>query len=206
MVRPTRHRLVIAMGVATGLLALLLVMLDDFVPFGQRANESSAFPDQVLRVLIKHDEAEPSLEPKTANLLIPPVSREDGSETEMVAVSREAPGIAPSESLSVQRSTIDWNKAIAESVAASESEKRKQEEVRESMWRQTRSVMFRPANEFVPIEPEPVIAGLRFKPEIHVAGLGFTVGSCFIGLPLVGVPVEERTVAIRLFVCADGTG
>ena len=74
------------------------------------------------------------------------------------------------------------------------------------MWRQTRSVMFQPANEFVPHEQQPVMANLRFKPEIHVVGLGVTIGSCFVGLPLVGVPVEKRTIGIRLFVCADESG
>lgn len=74
------------------------------------------------------------------------------------------------------------------------------------MCEQTRSVMFRPVDEYVPGEAEPVLAGLRFKPEIHVFGLGLTIGSCFVGLPLLGVPVEERSVAIRLFVCANDAG
>jgi hypothetical protein len=49
----------------------------------------------------------------------------------------------------------------------------------------------------------PVLVNFRFKPESHVAGLGITVGSCFIGIPLFGIPVEERSVAIRPVVCAN---
>ena len=74
------------------------------------------------------------------------------------------------------------------------------------MWRQTHSIMFEPANEFVVQEEEPVIPDLRFIPRIHVVGLGVTIGSCFIGLPFAGVPVEQRTVAITLFVCAEDSG
>jgi hypothetical protein len=66
--------------------------------------------------------------------------------------------------------------------------------------------MFEPANEFVVKEEEPVISDLRFIPRIHVVGLGVTIGSCFIGIPLAGVPVEQRTVAISLFVCAKDSG
>lgn len=74
------------------------------------------------------------------------------------------------------------------------------------MWRQTHSIMFESANEFVVQEEEPTLSDLRFIPRIHVVGLGVTIGSCFIGLPFAGVPVEQRTVAITLFVCAEDSG
>ncbi len=73
------------------------------------------------------------------------------------------------------------------------------------MWRQSHSIMFAPEDEFVPRAAEPVLADLRFRPEFNVAGVGLKIGSCFVGLPLIGVPVEQRTVAIRLFVCAAGS-
>ena len=74
------------------------------------------------------------------------------------------------------------------------------------MWRQTRSVMFAPTGEFVLKEEAPAIPDFRFRPRIHVVGLGVTVGSCFIGLPIAGVPVEQRSLAINLFVCAEDSG
>ena len=70
------------------------------------------------------------------------------------------------------------------------------------MWRTTHSVMFQSEGGYIPKQEVPIIPGFRFKPQVHVAGLGVTIGSCFVGLPLVGVPVEERTAAIGLFVCA----
>jgi len=74
------------------------------------------------------------------------------------------------------------------------------------MWRQTYSTMFKPAGDTLSLEEEPVISDLRFIPRIHVFGLGVTIGSCFIGLPLVGVPVEQRSTMIPLFVCAGDSG
>jgi hypothetical protein len=96
----------------------------------------------------------------------------------------------------------DWH-AIAKSAArASVDDFFRNEESRASLWRQTRSIMFRAASDFVVREEEPAIPDFRFTPEIHVLGLGLTIGSCFIGIPIAGVPVEQRTVAINLFVCA----
>lgn len=125
---------------------------------------------------------------------------------ERASVSDVSQDSIPSDSLSDQRSPVDWTNTIANTVVSLANEKQDREEVRESMWRQTHSVMFQQTNEFVPKDERPVLANLNFKPEIHVVGLGVTIGSCFVGLPLVGVPVEERTVAIRLFVCADDSG
>ena len=74
------------------------------------------------------------------------------------------------------------------------------------MWRKTHSLMFQSTGGIAPKQQEPIIPDFQFKPQVHVVGLGVTIGSCFIGLPIVGVPVEERTVAIRLFVCAKDAG
>ena len=92
--------------------------------------------------------------------------------------------------------------AIESSVAAYSSESAS----RMAMWRQNHAIMVKPAGSFEINEEEPVIPGFRFKPEIHVFGLGFTIGSCFIGVPLVGVPVEQRSTAITFFVCAADAG
>ena len=100
----------------------------------------------------------------------------------------------------------DWSAIADEAAKTSVDEFVRQEESRASMWRQSRSMMFQPSNEFVVNEAEPVISDFRFIPRIYVAGLGVTIGSCFIGIPLVGIPVEQRTVAISLFVCARRSG
>lgn len=97
----------------------------------------------------------------------------------------------------------DWH-AIAKSAATSSVEDYyRNQDSRAALWRETHSIMFEPTGDFIAQEEAPVLRGFRFKPEIHVFGLGVTIGSCFIGLPLVGVPVEQRTIAINLFVCAE---
>lgn len=194
------------MALATCLVALLLRVLGVLVSFRPELPGSDASTDQVLNVRIEHDKAEPHFEPETSIQTNPQLALKGNPQTEIVAVGRQSPRISTHQPPSERRPLVDWNKAIAESVTALESEKREHEEVRKSMWRQTRSVMFQPTDEFVPNDQEPLLADLRFKPELHVVGLGFKIGSCFIGLPLIGVPVEERSAAIRIFVCADGSG
>ncbi|MEQ9563584.1 MAG: hypothetical protein RLN69_13775 [Woeseiaceae bacterium] len=77
----------------------------------------------------------------------------------------------------------------------------RQEELRESMWRQSHSIMFEPADGPVSKSTEPLIADLQLKYRSRIVGLGINVGACFFGIPLFGVPVEQRTVAINVIVC-----
>ena len=93
-----------------------------------------------------------------------------------------------------------------EAVKTSMDEYFRQEESRASMWRRSHSIMFQPAGDIVVKEIELIISDFRFMPRVHVVGLGLTIGSCFIGIPIAGVPVEQRTVAIRLIVCAPNSG
>lgn len=106
----------------------------------------------------------------------------------------------------VRRLPLQEDASVAETVASIGKEKQKREENRASMWRKTHSLMFQSTGGIAPKQQEPIIPDFQFKPQVHVVGLGVTIGSCFIGLPIVGVPVEERTVAIRLFVCAKDAG
>ena len=191
------------MGVATGIVALVLFVLGAVVSFGPGPGEADAVRDRVLSVFLRQQKAGPTPEPEAVDQPIPPASEDAESVTEAVPVPDEAPDPVPSEPRVVASAPVDWEAEIAAAVVALESESRDREKVRQSMWRQTHSVMFEPADEFVANDEQPVIANLHFKPEIHVVGLGVKVGSCFIGVPLVGVPVEKRTVGIRLFVCAD---
>jgi len=97
----------------------------------------------------------------------------------------------------------DWH-AIAEVAARSGvAEHFSERELQMEMWRQSHSIMFQSAAGFEIREEEPFIPDFRFKPQIHVVGLGFTIGSCFVGIPLAGVPVEQRSVAVTFFVCAE---
>jgi hypothetical protein len=82
----------------------------------------------------------------------------------------------------------------------------RQEESRASMWQQTRSIMFQPASDTILKDIEPLLADIRFKRRSRVIGLGINVGSCFIGIPIAGVPVEERSIGISFFICGQDSG
>ena len=113
------------------------------------------------------------------------------------------PSVEPVELVPDETRDIDWRQAAAESVVAIQNDKQRQEEARSRLWQTNRSIMFQGGPKIIVEEPEPVLDDFSFKPEIHVGGVGLTIGSCFIGVPLVGVPVEHRTVGPNLFVCAQ---
>ena len=194
------------MGASAGFLALLLVLLDIFLPVEPGLRDARVVGDPILQVLIRRRAMPAPIDAEKLDLQTPPTRRAEGPAVEAVADDRIVEITTPSEAPAAPRSPIDWSAEIVESVAALQSERRANETTRQSMWLQSRSVMFAPEDEFTPSAEGPVLADLRFRPEIHVAGIGLTIGSCFVGLPLIGVPVEQRTVAIRLFVCADGSG
>jgi hypothetical protein len=100
------------------------------------------------------------------------------------------------------RPAQDWHAITEQAAKASVDELFRNEKFRASMWHQSYSTMFQPAGGLVAKDEQPIIEGFEFKPEIHVVGLGMTIGSCFIGIPLAGVPVEDRTVGVSLWVCA----
>ena len=188
------------MGVATCLVWLALALLGLYLKIA--ATTFGPGRDPILTVHITLEETEPKPAPAAADQeadLLPadavPIAND--TETPPRLSPDKTPRPPPDE-----RAAIDWHRAITETVAAIGNEKQRQEELRSSMWRQTHSIMFQPSSAAVLREPEPILPDFRFKPELHVAGLGMTIGSCFIGLPLVGIPVEERTVAITLFTCA----
>jgi len=201
--RPTRHRLIIAMGVAACFVSLVLAWVGYVAKFAAGTLDPAVHRPS-LTVHIKHDEAGSELQPESVDQIGSLESREDASVTETATVPENVSPVTPPALQSDELPVIDWQNRIAETVASIGKEKQAREETRALMWRKTHSVMFQSAGGFVPKQQEPVIQDFQFRPQVHVAGLGVTIGSCFIGLPIVGVPVEERTVAISFFVCANG--
>ena len=199
--RPTRHRLIIAMGVAACFVSLLLASVGFFAKFAAGSLDP-AFRSPGLTVHIKHDEDDSELPFESVDQIGSLELREDASAAEIATVPEDVSSVTPPALQFDEQPVVDWQNMIAETVASIRKEKQEREKTRAPMWRKTHSIMFQLAGSFVPKQQEPVIPGFQFKPQVHVAGLGVTIGSCFIGLPIVGVPVEERTVGIRLFVCA----
>ena len=159
---------------------------------------------RILTVQLRHDDSDlrPDLvlDEQADDLQLP----EEVSVVEPSTALDDATSVVLPEPQTDQLTATDWRNMITKSVVAIGNEKATQEASRSSMWRRTHSIMFQSDSEHVLTEQDPIIPDFRFKPQVYVAGLGITIGSCFIGIPLVGVPVEERTVAVRLFVCAKG--
>lgn len=189
------------MGVAACFVLLVLTSVGFIARFAASTLDP-AFRSPSLTVHIKHDEPEPELQFESVDQIASSGSREDAAVTETATVSEDITSATPTALQSDERPVVDWHEVIAETVASIGEENQEREESRARMWRATHSVMFQSEDSYVPKEQEPIIPDFQFRPQVHVAGLGVTIGSCFIGLPIVGVPVEERTVAIRLFVCA----
>lgn len=205
-IRPTRHRLHAAMGVSALSVAAILALLDLFVDFSAGISIPGPERRQPLTVLIRPGDAELAsglaLEKEAA-----PVRSQDATVTSVNPVERRQPvmtrssPVLPADSEPVK----DWDAMAKAAARARIDDDFRSEQSRASIWQQTRSAMFEPG-EFVAQEEAPVMSGVQFRPQVHVLGLGLTIGSCFIGIPLLGVPVEQRTVAINLFVCASDSG
>lgn len=210
-IRPTRLRLLTAMGVAAcavlALLALLGMLFDSAVNFSLpgvepadsmtvhiRASGDEAISDQTTEDQAVREQRQDEIELSDVADLRPEVAPPDYQEP-------------PTESPPVISPPIrDWRSIAGKASQEIVADQFRQEESRESMWRQSYSVMFQPAEETLVMEEEPVLADVRFIPRVHVLGIGLTIGSCFIGIPILGGPVEQRTGAITLFICAQESG
>ena len=201
-IRPTRRRLCAAMGISAFFIAVMLALFGSLVDFAGRVSITDLEQAGRLTVVIRTHDGEPDSEFATESKFVPSSSQHAVDPADPIDSQRKVSApLAPAPPFDPPP-VRDWH-AIAKTVArASVNHFFSNEESRASMWRQTRSIMFKPASDFVVREEEPAIPDFRFTPEIHVVGLGLTIGSCFIGIPIAGVPIEQRTVAINLFVCA----
>jgi len=205
-IRPTRRRLFAAMGVSACSIAVLLALLGSLVNIVVRVSAPGIEHGERLTLYIRKGVASPKSDFAVDNQSAPSLPQEQFVPTESADLEQEVANANTPKQLADTEPVRDWH-AIAEGAAqASVDEFFRNEESRASMWRQSRTIMFQPASDFGVKEQDPIISDFRFKPQIHVVGLGVTIGSCFLGIPLAGVPVEQRTVAISLFVCAKDSG
>jgi hypothetical protein len=190
------------MGISAFFIAVMLALFGSLLDFAEHVSITDLEHAGRLTVVIRTDDREPDSEFATETKSAPSSSQQAVDPADPIDSQQKVSApLAPARRVHPQPAR-DWH-AIAKTTAiASVDGLFRSEESRASMWRQTRSIMFKPAGNFVAREEEPAIPDFRFTPEIHVVGLGLTIGSCFIGIPIAGVPVEQRTVAINLFVCA----
>ena len=101
------------------------------------------------------------------------------------------------------RTTVDWRVA-AKSAAVEYLQTRSTADAqRMAKWRTSGSVLFKPEEE-APLDLDSqVLPSYPFRNPAGVAGLGLTVGQCFVGLPLIGIPVEDRTPTVGLIYCRN---
>ena len=204
--RPTRHRLLTAMGVSACSVAVLLALLGSLVDFTVSISKPGIEHGEPLTVHIRKGESEPDSNFTTADQAVRSLSQEETVPAEITMRQQAVATVDSPEPPANSRPMREWRAIANETVKASVDEYFRREEFRVSMWRRSHSIMFQPASDIVAKEIEHIISDFRFKPRVHVVGLGVTIGSCFIGIPIAGVPVEQRTVAIRLFVCAQDSG
>lgn len=194
------------MGISACFVAALLALLGSIVDFSNRVSLGDIGNREQLTVHIRKSVLEPSPDVSIGDQADHSLPMEElalAEHTERQQIISPASSPDPDDE---SRPVTDWRLLADKAAQVAVDELFRQEKTRASMWRQTHSTMFKPAGDTLSLKEEPILADFRFTPRIHVAGLGVTIGSCFIGIPFVGVPVEQRTAAIRVFVCAGDSG
>jgi hypothetical protein len=204
--RPTRDRLLIAMGVSTCSIALLLAVLGSLVDFAAGVSIPRIEDNDLLTVHVRKRERESNPNVTTGNGAVRSLPQEQTISSESAELPQQFASVHAPESPADLPPVKDWRAMADEAAQASVDEYVRQEESRASMWRQTRSIMFQPANDTVVKDIEPLLADIPFKRRSRVIGLGINIGSCFIGIPIAGVPVEERSIGITIFLCGQDSG
>jgi hypothetical protein len=191
----------VAISISTCAVAALLAVLGYVLEHSRGAFTSGTQSDQSLTVQIRSAEREtmPLVSSAAAALQSRPqdaVPSENSTD-----LHQEAASTGAAKPRKDTRLAPDWRAMADVAATTSANEYFRKEGLRESMWRQSHSIMFEPADVPVTISSGPIIADLRFKHRSRVVGLGVNVGACFFGIPLLGVPVEQRTIAINVIVC-----
>lgn len=132
--------------------------------------------------------------PATRPAIAPPVAQRKDASTA---------SISPQPFVSLP-ATKDWNGISLDAARQSIDSYFREQDALAARWQLDRSVMFRPDDGYDEFTAEPAtFRDLPFRAPVGVAGIGITIGRCFIGLPLLGVPVEQRSPhGLNLVVCA----
>lgn len=201
-VRPTRQRLLTAMGIATCAIVVLFAMLESLVGFGVSISKPGIDHEDSLTVTIIKGEHEKTSGFTPGNKAVRSLLQEQVILSEFAELQPEVAPVDSPEPPGEPQPVKDWRAIADEAAKASVDEYFRQEETRDSMWKRSHSIMFQPPKELVVMDKEPLLSDVHFKRRSRVIGLGINIGSCFIGIPVAGVPVEDRSAAITVFVCS----
>jgi len=195
------------MGVSACSIAMLLALLGSLFDITESVSNPGNEHGDSLTVHIRKSEGETSPNLKTDNKAVRPlpeeqvISEEQVVSNEFAEIQQEVVSVDSREPPIDLQAVKDWHAIAGGAAKASVDEYFSQNEIRSAMWQQSRSMMFHPAEDIVVADKEPILAEFRFKYRSRVVGLGINIGSCFFGIPIAGVPVEDRSVAITVFVC-----
>jgi len=186
--------------------AVLLALLGTLFDFAVSVSTPSIVHGERLTIHIRKGRGDPNSDLTTGNQTVHSSPQDTTDSVEFAELQQEVTPVYSPALLADSLPVRDWHSIAEEAAKAIADEYFRQEETRATMWRQSRSIMFEPTGDMVLKQEEPILADIRFRPRVHILGLGVTIGSCFIGIPIAGVPVEQRSVAITLFVCAQDSG
>jgi hypothetical protein len=178
------------MGLASGLVALLLASLASLFQIAATVSD----PNIALSVQIRQTKVVKAAESSPPEQLVA---------EELVELPPAAVPLVIPEPVRDAPPPTDWRAIAAAEARDSVADAFRQEESRALLWRRTHSVMFQPGDDFVLQDEEPLLADFRFIYRSRVVGLGLNIGRCFVGIPIAGVPVEQRSGAITIFVCGQ---
>jgi hypothetical protein len=191
------------MGISSCFVALLLAWPGPLVDFDLTASLLGLEHEDSLTVHIRKSEPKKDSNHTTANKSVRLPPPEQKAPDSIAEVQQELPPVdSPRQAVELQPEK-DWHAIAKEVVRTIDATNSRQEESRAYMWQRSRSIMFEPADDIVLNDEAPLLSDIRFIRRSRVLGLGFNFGSCFFGIPIAGVPVEDRSVAITLFVCTS---
>jgi hypothetical protein len=194
------------MAISACLIAALLAVPGTLTDSVSGVSSSGIESREHVTVVIRREEDEPEPSLAMDRPADPALPQEPAVPSEHADASQHLVARTPSLVSAEVKPLTDWHAIAQEAARASVDGSLRDEASRAAMWRQSRSMMFQPAKNSDAVQEDPAIPNFRFKPEIHVVGLGFTIGSCFFGVPVAGVPVEQRTVPMSFLVCARDSG
>ena len=201
--RLDHKRLLTAMGISSCFVGLLLTWLGPLVDFDLTISLLGLGHGNSLTVHIRKNEPRKDSSFTTASEAVGLLPREQKATDNIAEVQQEFPPVdSPKQAVELQPRK-DWHAIAKEVVRSIDATNSRQEESRAYMWQKSHSVMFKPSEAIKSIDEEPLLSEIRFIRRSRVLGLGFNFGSCFFGIPIAGVPVEDRSVALTLFVCTS---
>ena len=202
--RHSPRRLILALALSSFITASTLTLVPN--PFGNTAR--SLVESQHLTVVLKQESIEvlseitvSDYEKSTGSHDQPDTSVRQAAATKILET--DPPQKNTGKLVSEQSANMDWYEIGRSSVHWTIDEYFENEETRKKMWHRTGSVMFADTGGFDFREPEPIIAAREFRRPVGVLGLGLTIGGCFFGIPLAGIPVEERGIGPNVVYCTD---